>query len=57
MIIETKYLIIIEGMKKKVQKDWKVYILRCGDGSFYTGIVKDVEARVKQHSRGRGVFL
>ena len=41
-------------MKKKGRKDWTVYILRCGDGSLYTGIAKDVQARVKQHSEGRG---
>jgi predicted GIY-YIG superfamily endonuclease len=27
--------------------------LRCGDGSLYTGIAKDVQARVKQHDEGR----
>jgi putative endonuclease len=31
-----------------------VYILRCADGSLYTGIAKDVERRVKQHQAGRG---
>jgi predicted GIY-YIG superfamily endonuclease len=41
-------------MKRKGRKDWAVYILRCGDGSLYTGITKDVQARVKQHSEGRG---
>ncbi len=41
-------------MKRGGQKDWTVYILRCGDGSLYTGIAKDVQARVKQHSEGRG---
>jgi len=41
-------------MKTKGGKDWTVYILRCGDGSLYTGIAKDVRARVKQHSEGRG---
>lgn len=30
-----------------------VYILRCGDGSFYTGIAKDVERRLAQHRAGR----
>ncbi len=29
-------------------------MLRCGDGSLYTGIAKNVQARVKQHSQGRG---
>ncbi len=31
-----------------------MYILRCGDGSLYTGIAKDLWARIKQHSEGRG---
>jgi predicted GIY-YIG superfamily endonuclease len=30
-----------------------IYILRCGDGSFYTGIAKDVERRLAQHRAGR----
>ena len=54
MALETKYLRMIRGMKKRGRKDWTVYILRCGDGSLYTGIAKDVEARVKKHSEGRG---
>ena len=54
MIVETKYLRMIQGMKRGGRKDWTVYILRCGDGSLYTGIAKDVRARVKQHSEGRG---
>jgi predicted GIY-YIG superfamily endonuclease len=54
MNVETKYLRMIQGMKKKGRKDWTVYILRCGDGSLYTGIARDVQARVKQHSQGRG---
>jgi predicted GIY-YIG superfamily endonuclease len=52
--MEPKYLRMIQGMKKKGRKDWTVYILRCGDGSLYTGIAKDVKSRVKQHSEGRG---
>ena len=45
---------MIQGMKRKGRKEWTVYILRCGDGSLYTGIAKDVQARVKQHCEGRG---
>ncbi len=41
-------------MKSGGQKEWTVYILRCGDGSLYTGIAKDVRARIKQHNEGRG---
>ena len=52
--MENKYLRMIQGMKGNGGKDWTVYILRCGDGSLYTGIAKDVRARFKQHSEGRG---
>jgi predicted GIY-YIG superfamily endonuclease len=45
---------MIQGMKNRGRKEWTVYILRCGDGSLYTGIAKDVQARLKQHSEGRG---
>jgi putative endonuclease len=30
-----------------------VYILRCGDGSLYTGIAKDLEKRLGMHLAGR----
>ena len=33
---------------------WQVYILRCGDGSLYTGIARDAAARLAQHEAGRG---
>jgi putative endonuclease len=29
---------------------WYVYILRCADGSFYTGITTDVARRVEEHN-------
>lgn len=29
---------------------WYVYILRCADGSFYTGITTDVARRVAEHN-------
>lgn len=31
-----------------------VYILRCGDGSLYTGWTNDLEARLAVHQAGRG---
>ena len=34
--------------------NWNVYIVRCSDGSLYTGIARDVEARVSQHNSGAG---
>lgn len=31
-----------------------MYIVRCADGTFYTGVAKDVRARVSQHNEGQG---
>ena len=33
---------------------WHVYILRCSDGSLYTGISTNVTARVQRHNAGMG---
>lgn len=33
---------------------WFVYILRCGDGSLYTGYTNDVPHRLALHRSGRG---
>jgi len=33
---------------------WFVYIARCADGSLYTGIARDVQARIAAHDAGRG---
>ncbi|MBI2026172.1 MAG: GIY-YIG nuclease family protein [Candidatus Levybacteria bacterium] len=30
--------------------DYFVYIFKCSDGSFYTGITSDIEKRLKQHN-------
>lgn len=34
--------------------EWKVYLLRCGDGSLYCGVALDVAARLEAHRSGRG---
>ena len=33
---------------------WKVYMVRCCDGSLYTGITTDVPKRVAAHNSGKG---
>ena len=33
---------------------WYLYILRCGDGTLYTGITTDVERRLEAHRSGKG---
>jgi len=34
--------------------EWHVYILRCADHTLYTGIARDIEARLAQHNAGTG---
>ncbi|MBW2533474.1 MAG: GIY-YIG nuclease family protein [Deltaproteobacteria bacterium] len=34
--------------------DWHVYILRCADGTLYTGITTDPERRLAEHNAGTG---
>ena len=31
---------------------WSVYLLRCADGSLYTGIATDVSRRLSEHQNG-----
>ena len=37
-----------------MEKNWYLYILRCGDGSLYTGITTDVQRRFEAHASGKG---
>ena len=37
-----------------MDKKWYVYMIRCGDGTLYTGIAADVQARLAQHRAGKG---
>jgi len=39
-------------MKQPRKAGWFVYMLRCADGTFYTGITKDVSRRCRQHNDG-----
>jgi putative endonuclease len=32
---------------------WLVYLLRCSDGSLYTGIINDLPKRLKAHAAGK----
>ncbi|MEE9335242.1 MAG: GIY-YIG nuclease family protein [Granulosicoccaceae bacterium] len=31
---------------------WTVYILRCADGSLYTGITTNIDRRIQEHNEG-----
>lgn len=35
-------------------KSWTLYILRCSDGTLYTGITDDLPRRLAAHNSGKG---
>ena len=39
--------------KKRFEDPWFLYILECSDSTFYTGVTKDLERRLKMHNAGR----
>ncbi len=42
-------------MEDKDRSAWNyTYILRCSDGTFYTGWTNDLEKRMRTHNEGRG---
>ncbi len=59
--MKSKYKQMIKQMQVKKEttpgknvEQWTVYILRCKDGTLYTGITKDINRRVEQHNDGKG---
>ncbi len=34
------------------EKAWSLYILRCSDGTLYTGVTNNLERRIGQHNAG-----
>lgn len=58
--MKTTYRRMLRGMRAKAidrvaepEAAWHLYILRCGDGSYYTGVTTDIERRVREHVQGR----
>ncbi len=60
--MHPKYKRMLEGMakkaaaaprKKKGRDRWFLYLLRCCDGTFYTGITNNLERRLKMHQNGK----
>lgn len=37
---------------KAKNENWDIYMIRCGDGSLYTGITTDVQRRLSEHENG-----
>jgi len=47
-------VIAILSVKSPQKEVWFVYLARCSDGSIYTGIARDVTARIAKHDAGKG---
>lgn len=43
----------VSGQVSQKQNDWWVYMLRCADGSLYTGVTTDLQRRLAQHNGER----
>jgi putative endonuclease len=39
---------------KQPPSSWVVYMLRCGDGTLYTGVTNRLAHRVRAHASGKG---
>ncbi len=61
--MKPKYRRMLRGMKAGGEQApakgsgtalWFLYILECGDGSFYTGVTNDVDRRLRAHQDGTG---
>jgi putative endonuclease len=37
-----------------MKRSYYCYILRCADGTFYTGVTTDLKRRLEEHNEGRG---
>jgi len=49
-----KYKRMVAGMKKRGKRNWSVYMVRCSDGTLYTGTTNDIERRIKMHNSKGG---
>ncbi len=44
----------VPGAESAGKPAWSIYLVRCADGSLYTGVATDVERRLEEHERGEG---
>ena len=59
--MRRKYKRMLDGMQQMSEAGkqygggdpWFLYVLECSDGSFYTGVTKDIERRLAEHNDGK----
>ncbi len=52
-VLKASFNFCGQGLKSN-DRNYMVYMLRCGNGSIYTGMTNDIKKRLKQHNSGRG---
>ncbi len=56
--MKKRYRRMIDALKDRdaaaQPPEWSLYIVRCCDDTLYTGIAKDVKARLEKHNSGKG---
>jgi len=47
-------LITLAELAKSKESSWCVYILKCSDNTYYTGISNNIKRRIQQHETNKG---
>lgn len=50
---KAKEVAVLKLMKQLAQ-EWTAYIVRCADGSYYTGVTNELTQRIATHNAGKG---
>ena len=47
-------VVSVKTPHKDIKKKWFVYIVKCENSSYYTGITNNIDKRISDHNSGRG---
>ena len=47
-------LITLAELAKSKKNSWCVYIIKCSDGTYYTGITNNIKRRIHEHETNKG---
>ena len=47
-------LITLAELAKSKESAWCVYILKCSDNTYYTGITNNIQRRIREHETNKG---
>jgi putative endonuclease len=47
-------LMTLAELAKSKESSWCVYILKCSDNTYYTGITNNIKRRIHQHETNKG---